>query len=92
MGELGPKSTEQELNAAFSLRDIVAKARASGQSAPVGIGGKNSTPSNTSVKQRMLGIPLKLALSGLSRGQVVADSELFERCCARRVTRNYCDC
>jgi hypothetical protein len=44
VGELGPKSTEQELNAAFTLRDVVAKARASGQSAPVGIGGKKLNP------------------------------------------------
>ena len=39
VGELGPNSTEQELNAPFTLRDVVGKARSSGQSAPVGIGG-----------------------------------------------------
>lgn len=44
VGELGPNSTEQELNAAFTLRDVVAKARASGQSAPVGIGGSKANP------------------------------------------------
>jgi ectoine hydroxylase-related dioxygenase (phytanoyl-CoA dioxygenase family) len=44
VGELGPNSTSQQLNAAFTLRDVVAKARASGQSAPVGIGGKKLNP------------------------------------------------
>jgi len=44
VGELGPNSTKQELNAAFTLRDVVAKARASGQSAPVGIGGAKLNP------------------------------------------------
>jgi ectoine hydroxylase-related dioxygenase (phytanoyl-CoA dioxygenase family) len=39
VGELGPKSTGQELNAAYTLRDVVGKARAGGRSAPVGIGG-----------------------------------------------------
>jgi ectoine hydroxylase-related dioxygenase (phytanoyl-CoA dioxygenase family) len=39
VGPLGPNSTEQELNAAFTLREVVGKARAGGQSAPVGIGG-----------------------------------------------------
>jgi ectoine hydroxylase-related dioxygenase (phytanoyl-CoA dioxygenase family) len=38
VGELGPNSTEEELRTAFTLRDVVAKARAGGQSAPVGIG------------------------------------------------------
>ena len=38
VGPLGPNSTAQELNAAFTLRDVVGKARAGGQSAPVGIG------------------------------------------------------
>jgi ectoine hydroxylase-related dioxygenase (phytanoyl-CoA dioxygenase family) len=38
VGELGPNSNEEELHAAFTLRDVVAKARAGGQSAPVGIG------------------------------------------------------
>jgi hypothetical protein len=39
VGELGPQSTAEELNAAFTLRDVVGKARAGGRSAPVGIGG-----------------------------------------------------
>ena len=44
VGELGPNSTKQELDAAFTLRDVVSKARASGQSAPVGIGGAKINP------------------------------------------------
>lgn len=44
VGELGPDSTEAELNAAYTLREVVGKARASGQSAPVGIGGKKLNP------------------------------------------------
>jgi ectoine hydroxylase-related dioxygenase (phytanoyl-CoA dioxygenase family) len=44
VGELGPNSSKQELNAAFTLRDVVAKARSSGQSAPVGIGGTKLNP------------------------------------------------
>ena len=39
VGELSPLSTEEELNAAFTLRDVVGQARAGGRSAPVGIGG-----------------------------------------------------
>lgn len=39
VGVLGPESTADELNAAFRLRDVVSKARAGGQSAPVGISG-----------------------------------------------------
>lgn len=39
VGQLGPNSTAEELNATFTLREVVAKARAGGQSAPVGIGG-----------------------------------------------------
>jgi len=39
VGELRPTSTSEELNAAFTLRDVVGKARAGGRSAPVGIGG-----------------------------------------------------
>ena len=39
VGELGPNSTREELDAAFTLRDVVGKARAGGNSAPVGIGG-----------------------------------------------------
>lgn len=44
VGELGPDSSAEELNAAFTLRDIVGKARASGTSAPVGIGGTKVNP------------------------------------------------
>ena len=39
VGELGPDSTLDELNAAFTLREVVGKARADGRSAPLGIGG-----------------------------------------------------
>jgi hypothetical protein len=39
VGELRPTSTSEELNAAFTLRDVVGKARAGGRSAPVCIGG-----------------------------------------------------
>lgn len=39
VGELGPNSTPEELNAAFTLREVVGKARAGGRSAPLGIGG-----------------------------------------------------
>ena len=42
VGELRPTSTSEELNAAFTLRDVVGKARAGGRSAPVGIGGLKS--------------------------------------------------
>ena len=38
VGELGPDSTSADLNAAFTLRDVVARVRAGGRSAPVGIG------------------------------------------------------
>jgi len=38
VGELGPESTQEELEAAYTLRDVVAKARSGGKSAPVGIG------------------------------------------------------
>ena len=44
VGELSPNSSEQELNASFTLREVVRKARASGQSAPVGIGGAKLNP------------------------------------------------
>ncbi len=40
VGELSSKSSEQELNAPYTLRDIVGKARSGGVSAPVGIGEK----------------------------------------------------
>ena len=39
VGELGPDSTDDELHADYTLRSIVAAARAGGQSAPVGITG-----------------------------------------------------
>jgi ectoine hydroxylase-related dioxygenase (phytanoyl-CoA dioxygenase family) len=44
VGELGPHSTTAELNAPFTLRDVVGKARSSGQSAPVGISGTKLNP------------------------------------------------
>jgi ectoine hydroxylase-related dioxygenase (phytanoyl-CoA dioxygenase family) len=37
VGELSPESTEPELNAAYTLREVVGAARAGGKSAPVGI-------------------------------------------------------
>ena len=40
VGELGPQSGADELNAPYTLRDVVGKARAGGQSAPVGIGSR----------------------------------------------------
>ncbi len=42
VGELGPQSTKEELNAAFTLREVVRKARSGGKSAPVGIGATKS--------------------------------------------------
>lgn len=44
VGELGPNSSAEQLNAPFTLRDVVAKARAGGQSAPIGIGGAKRNP------------------------------------------------
>ncbi len=46
VGELGPDSTPAELAAPFTLREVVAKARAGGKSAPLGIGatGVNAKP------------------------------------------------
>ncbi len=41
VGELSPRSTAEELNAAFTLREVVAKARSGGRSAPLGIGKKS---------------------------------------------------
>ena len=41
VGELGPDSTEEELQAPFTLREVVAAARSGGQSAPLGIGGNH---------------------------------------------------
>lgn len=38
VGELGPNSSPEDLEAPFTLRSVVAKARAGGQSAPLGIG------------------------------------------------------
>ena len=40
VGELGPDSQAQDLNASFTLREVVGKARAGGVSAPVGIGSR----------------------------------------------------
>jgi ectoine hydroxylase-related dioxygenase (phytanoyl-CoA dioxygenase family) len=39
VGELSAKSTKEQLSAAYTLRDVVSKARSGGKSAPVGIGG-----------------------------------------------------
>lgn len=44
VGELNASSTAAELNAPFTLREVVAKARAGGRSAPVGIGGAKANP------------------------------------------------
>ena len=44
VGELGPNSSPEQLNAPFTLRDVVTKARADGRSAPVGIGGAKRNP------------------------------------------------
>jgi ectoine hydroxylase-related dioxygenase (phytanoyl-CoA dioxygenase family) len=44
VGELGPDSNADSLNAPYTLREVVGKARASGQSAPVGIGGIKRNP------------------------------------------------
>ena len=44
VGELGPDSVAAELNAPYTLRQVVTKARAGGQSAPVGIGGIKANP------------------------------------------------
>ena len=38
VGQLGPQSNDEALNAPYTLREVVAKARAGGVSAPVGIG------------------------------------------------------
>ena len=38
VGQLGPQSGADELNAPYTLRDVVVKARAGGVSAPVGVG------------------------------------------------------
>ena len=39
VGELGPDSTPDSLNANYTLREVVAQARSGGKSAPVGITG-----------------------------------------------------
>ena len=39
VGELGPDSTPEALHAAYTLREVVGKARAGGKAAPVGING-----------------------------------------------------
>ena len=44
VGELGPNSSPEELNAPYTLREVVGKARAGGRSAPVGIGGSKMNP------------------------------------------------
>lgn len=44
VGELGPSSTPDELRAPFTLREVVAKARAGGRSAPLGIGAPSRNP------------------------------------------------
>ena len=44
VGELSAHSKESELKAPFTLREVVAKARAGGRSAPVGIGGVKANP------------------------------------------------
>lgn len=44
VGELSANSTAAELNAPYTLRDVVAKARAGGRSAPVGIGSSKANP------------------------------------------------
>ena len=41
VGELGPESSDTELQAPFTLREVVANARSGGKSAPVGIGGNH---------------------------------------------------
>jgi hypothetical protein len=44
VGELGPNSSAEELNAPYTLREVVTKARAGGQSAPIGISGNKRNP------------------------------------------------
>jgi arginase family enzyme len=41
VGELGPNSSQQDLQAPFTLRKVVADARSGGASAPLGIGGNH---------------------------------------------------
>lgn len=44
VGELSADSSAEELNAPYTLREVVTKARAGGHSAPVGIGGTKFNP------------------------------------------------
>ena len=44
VGELGPNSSAEALNAPYTLREVVTKARAGGQSAPIGISGNKRNP------------------------------------------------
>ena len=44
VGELAPDSPQETLSANFTLKTVVAKARAGGRSAPVGIGGTKLNP------------------------------------------------
>ena len=44
VGELRPDSSAEELNAPYTLREVVTKARAGGQSAPVGVSGNKRNP------------------------------------------------
>ena len=44
VGELGPDSSAEELNAPYTLREVVGRARAGGQSAPVGIAAERVNP------------------------------------------------
>ena len=39
VGELGPESTDDDLRADYTLREVVGRARAGGRSAPTGITG-----------------------------------------------------
>ena len=47
VGELSPESSQEELEAAFTLRDVVGAARAGGKSAPVGITGARGSSSES---------------------------------------------
>ena len=46
VGQLGPLSEAEDLNAPYTLREVVGKARAGGKSAPVGIGSRGLVPGN----------------------------------------------
>lgn len=43
VGELGPDSNDAELQAPFTLREVVARARSGGRSAPLGIGAQENS-------------------------------------------------